>query len=92
MYFICFTWNIAYFEINIDIYYIYFKDNYTYIPLITWKQSKDKDDVDNVVEYMRHREAYQDSAVIDETILLNGYTIEDNSIKRRSIVSVKSFM
>lgn len=24
MYFICFTWNIAYFEVNIEIYYIYF--------------------------------------------------------------------
>ena len=30
MYFICFTWNIAYFEVNIEIYYIYFKDNYIY--------------------------------------------------------------
>lgn len=35
MYFICFTWNIAYFEVNIEIYYIYFNDNYTYIPLTT---------------------------------------------------------
>ena len=78
MYFICFTWNIAYFEVNIEIYYIYTVNN--------------KDDVDNVVEYMRHREAYRDPAVIDETISLNGHTIEDNSIKRRSIVSVKSFM
>lgn len=51
MYFICFTWNIAYFEANIEIYYIYFKDNYIYTV-------NNKDDVDNVVEYMRHREAY----------------------------------